>query len=66
MVCCIRQSATGDPPIGRGPSKRTLRYTIVSFMGRAIISFIVLLRVEFHFELLLLSYLSYFHLVDNC
>jgi len=24
MVCCIRQSATGEPPIGRGPSKRTL------------------------------------------
>ena len=22
MVCCIRQAATGDPPIGRGPARR--------------------------------------------
>ena len=24
MVCCIRQAATGDPPIGRGPARRVL------------------------------------------
>jgi len=24
MVCCIRQAATGEPPIGRGPARRVL------------------------------------------
>lgn len=24
MVCCIRQSATGEPPVGRGPTRRVL------------------------------------------
>lgn len=22
MVCCIRQSATGEPPVGRGPTRK--------------------------------------------
>jgi cohesin complex subunit SA-1/2 len=24
MVCCIRQAATGEPPVGRGPTRRVL------------------------------------------
>ena len=22
LVCCIRQAATGEPPVGRGPSRK--------------------------------------------
>ena len=22
MVCCIKQAATGDPPVGRGPNRK--------------------------------------------
>lgn len=22
MVCCIRQAATGEPPVGRGPTRK--------------------------------------------
>ena len=24
MVCCIKQAATGEPPVGRGPTRRVL------------------------------------------
>ena len=24
MVCCIRQAATGEPPVGRGPTRKVL------------------------------------------
>ena len=24
MVCCIKQSATGEPPVGRGPTRKVL------------------------------------------
>jgi cohesin complex subunit SA-1/2 len=25
MVCCIRQAATGEPPVGRGPTRKVWR-----------------------------------------
>lgn len=24
MVCCIKQAATGEPPVGRGPTRKML------------------------------------------
>lgn len=31
MVCCIRQAATGEPPVGRGPTRKVSILNLFQF-----------------------------------
>lgn len=32
MTCCIKQAATGEPPVGRGPTRKVLGIFIIIFI----------------------------------